>query len=74
MFRRYCNLSLILWRLSLTDAKAREMVARGSGIEQTRALAQQYADKAIEAVSIFPDSEAKSGLVEMCNKSLKRRK
>ncbi|KAK3063688.1 hypothetical protein LTS18_013561, partial [Coniosporium uncinatum] len=53
---------------------ARELVLRSSGLEQTRALAQEYVDKAIEAIAIFPDSEAKSGLEEMCTKVMKRRK
>ena len=47
---------------------------RSDGIEQTRALAQEYADKAIQAISNFPASEAKEGLLEMCEKATKRRK
>jgi hexaprenyl-diphosphate synthase len=31
-------------------------------------------DKAIEAISGFPESDAKEGLVEMCTKVMKRRK
>ncbi|KAK3173384.1 hypothetical protein OEA41_006713 [Lepraria neglecta] len=53
---------------------ARELVARSDGLEQTRALAQEYADKAAHAISKFPDSEAKDGLVEMCVNTMKRRK
>ncbi|KAK4690326.1 hexaprenyl-diphosphate synthase, partial [Lecanoromycetidae sp. Uapishka_2] len=53
---------------------ARELVARSSGLEQTRALAQEYADKAADAVSKFPDSEAKDGLLEMCIGAVKRNK
>ena len=53
---------------------ARELVAGSDGLEQTRALAQEYADKAAHAVSRFPDSEAKEGLIEMCVKTMKRRK
>jgi len=53
---------------------ARELVARSDGLKQTRALAQEYADKAAEAVSKFPDSEAKDGLLEMCVKTMKRKK
>ena len=49
-------------------------MARSSGLEQTRALAQEYVDKAIDAISFFPESEAKTGLVEMCTKVMKRRK
>ena len=53
---------------------ARDLVARSDGLERTRALAQDYADKAALAISGFPDSEAKEGLLEMCVKSTKRRK
>ena len=53
---------------------ARDLVTRSDGLEQTRALAQEYADKAADAVSNFPDSEAKDGLLEMCLKATKRRK
>lgn len=53
---------------------AKDLVARSDGIEQTRALAQDYADKAACAISGFPDSEAKEGLLEMCVKATKRRK
>lgn len=53
---------------------ARDLVSRSDGLEQTRALAQEYADKAAQAVSKFPDSEAKDGLLEMCEKTMKRRK
>lgn len=54
--------------------KARELVLRSDGLAQTRALAQEYADKATDAIREFPDSEAKEGLVEMCVKTMKRRK
>lgn len=50
------------------------MVYRSDGVEQTRALAQEYADKAMAAIGDFPDSEAKAGLLEMCEKTMKRRK
>ncbi|KAF2819567.1 decaprenyl-diphosphate synthase subunit 1 [Ophiobolus disseminans] len=54
--------------------KAREIVSASTGLEQTRVLAQEYVDKAIEAIEPFPESEAKAGLVEMCTKVMKRRK
>ncbi|KAK5693770.1 coq1 putative hexaprenyl diphosphate synthase [Elasticomyces elasticus] len=41
---------------------AREMVRRSDGIEQTRALAQEYVDTAARAISGFPDSDAKNVL------------
>ncbi|CAK7565689.1 MAG: coq1 putative hexaprenyl diphosphate synthase [Sporothrix epigloea] len=54
--------------------KAREIVLSTDGIEQTRALAQDYVEQAIAAISSFPPSEAKDGLVEMAIKTLKRQK
>lgn len=54
--------------------QARELVAKSDGVEQTRALAQEYADQAVAAIKDFPPSEAKDGLVEMCEKTMKRRK
>lgn len=56
------------------DSQAREIVHNSDGLEQTRALAQEYVDRAIDAVSAFPGSEAKDGLIETAMKSLKRRK
>jgi hexaprenyl-diphosphate synthase len=47
---------------------------QSDGIAQTRALAEEYADKAIAAISGFPDSEAKDGLIEMAIKTLQRQK
>jgi geranylgeranyl pyrophosphate synthase len=49
-------------------------VIQSNGIEQTRALAQEYADNAIASIKDFPDGEAKRGLEEMCAKVMKRRK
>ncbi|KAI0179819.1 hexaprenyl pyrophosphate synthase [Hypoxylon sp. FL1284] len=54
--------------------KARELVYQSDGIEQTRVLAEDYAEKAIMALQTFPDSEAKDGLIEMAMKTLKRQK
>ncbi|KAI7515844.1 decaprenyl-diphosphate synthase subunit 1, partial [Hortaea werneckii] len=54
--------------------KARDMVVASDGIEQTRALAQDYVDRAARAISILPDSDAKMGLIDMCSKVMKRRK
>ncbi|AEO60020.1 hypothetical protein MYCTH_2308814 [Thermothelomyces thermophilus ATCC 42464] len=54
--------------------RARNLVMQSDGIEQTRALAQDYADKAIASLSLFPESEAKDGLVEMAVKTLQRKK
>lgn len=54
--------------------QAREIVLASTGLQQTRALAQDYIDKAIDAISPFPESDAKNGLIEMCTKVLQRRK
>ena len=53
---------------------AREVVARTDGVEQTRALAQQYVDNAARAIQGFPNGEAKEGLLEMCIQTMRRRK
>jgi hexaprenyl-diphosphate synthase len=47
---------------------------QSDGIQQTRALAEDYAQRAIDAISAFPDSEAKNGLIEMAVKTLERKK
>ncbi len=60
--------------MMLMSDQAREIVVQSDGIEQTRALAQEYADNAARAISSFPDSEAKTGLLDMCSKVMKRRK
>lgn len=49
-------------------------MSRSDGLEQTRALAQDYADKATNAIRGFPDSEAKDELIEMCVRTMTRRK
>ncbi|KAI0389930.1 hexaprenyl pyrophosphate synthetase-like protein [Xylariaceae sp. FL0594] len=54
--------------------KARDLVIQSDGIEQTRALADDYVHRAISALDNFPDSEAKDGLVDMAVKVLKRQK
>ncbi|PVI00537.1 decaprenyl-diphosphate synthase subunit 1 [Periconia macrospinosa] len=54
--------------------KARAIVSSSTGLEQTRALAQEYVDKAIQSIAFFPESDAKDGLIEMCTKVMKRRK
>ncbi|KAL1310907.1 hypothetical protein AAFC00_001135 [Neodothiora populina] len=54
--------------------RARDLVIQSDGIEQTRAMAREYVDRARQAISSFPDSQAKSGLLEMCEKVMNRRK
>jgi hexaprenyl-diphosphate synthase len=63
-----------LYWVRADNSKARELVLKSDGLEQTRALAQGYVDRAVEAIQAFPDSEAKQGLEEMCSKVMKRRK
>ncbi|KEY73792.1 hypothetical protein S7711_03097 [Stachybotrys chartarum IBT 7711] len=55
-------------------ARARELVLSSDGLEQTRALAHDYAERAMSAIAGFPDSEAKDGLMEMAQKTIKRHK
>lgn len=50
------------------------MVLQSDGVEQTRALAQEYSEKAMAAIADFPDSEAKDGLMEMAEKTIRRQK
>ncbi|KAK4140442.1 isoprenoid synthase domain-containing protein [Dichotomopilus funicola] len=54
--------------------RARDLVMQSDGIQQTRALAEDYASKAISSLDQFPDSEAKEGLIEMAVKTLQRKK
>ncbi|KAI6874119.1 decaprenyl-diphosphate synthase subunit 1 [Hortaea werneckii] len=54
--------------------KAREMVVASDGIEQTRALAQDYVDRAARAIAILPDSDAKTGLIDMIDASVRLRR
>ena len=74
MSKRYTPSPILLRLLNNLASQARELVSRSDGLEQTRALAQDYADKATSAISGFPASEAKDGLMEMCVKTMKRRK
>ncbi|KAM3072091.1 coq1 putative hexaprenyl diphosphate synthase [Clarireedia jacksonii] len=55
-------------------SRARALVLQSDGLDQTRALAEEYANRAIAAIDAFPESEAKDGLVEMAVKTLNRRK
>ena len=54
--------------------QARDIVLQSDGLEQTRALASDYANKAMKAIAAFSDGKAKDALGEMCAKTLKRRK
>ncbi|KAF8461085.1 hexaprenyl pyrophosphate synthetase-like protein [Kalaharituber pfeilii] len=54
--------------------KAREYVANSDALLKTRQLAEQLSQNAINAISIFPKSEARMGLEDLAGKALKRRK
>ncbi|KAF2227812.1 putative hexaprenyl pyrophosphate synthetase Coq1 [Elsinoe ampelina] len=54
--------------------KARQIVLNSDGLAQTRALAQDFVERAKAAIAHFPDSDAKTGLVDMCSKVMNRRK
>ncbi|KAF3915189.1 Dimethylallyltranstransferase [Dactylellina cionopaga] len=54
--------------------KAWSMVQKSNGLERTRQLAESFSRKAIEAISIFPDSEAREGLEQIARKGLTRKK
>ncbi|KAI1002092.1 putative hexaprenyl pyrophosphate synthase [Podosphaera aphanis] len=54
--------------------RTRHLVLKSDGINKTRALAEQYANQAIESIESFPNSEAKDGLKEMAIKTIERRK
>lgn len=47
---------------------------KSDGLARTQALAESFCNKAIHAISEFPDSEAKAGLEQICLKGLTRRK
>ncbi|EWC47979.1 mitochondrial putative hexaprenyl pyrophosphate synthase [Drechslerella stenobrocha 248] len=54
--------------------KAWEMVQKSNGLQRTRELAESFSRKAIDAISSFPDSEAKEGLEQIARKGLTRKK
>ncbi|KAJ2906171.1 hexaprenyl pyrophosphate synthase [Zalerion maritima] len=53
---------------------AQTIVRQSDGIERTRQLAEDYANQAVMAISDFPDTEAKSALISMAEKTIKRKK
>ncbi|KAF9359325.1 coq1 putative hexaprenyl diphosphate synthase [Mortierella sp. AD094] len=50
------------------------LVLKSQGLAQTRKLAQIHCQKAIAAVSLLPDSQAKSALIQLTEKVLDRKK
>ncbi|KAI5806173.1 isoprenoid synthase domain-containing protein [Geopyxis carbonaria] len=55
-------------------AKARELVYASKGIQRTRELAHDFCTTARNAISAFPDTEARAGLEEVLNMVLTRKK
>ncbi|RKF59244.1 putative hexaprenyl pyrophosphate synthase, mitochondrial [Erysiphe neolycopersici] len=55
-------------------SRARHLVINSDGLNQTRALAESYAQKAIDSIRVFPQSDAKKGLEEMATKIVNRKK
>jgi len=53
--------------------KARDLVLRSSGVQRTRALAQEYADKAKEVLLDLPESEAKTALEVLAERVIGRK-
>ncbi|RHZ70844.1 hypothetical protein Glove_265g3 [Diversispora epigaea] len=54
--------------------KARELVYRSKGIEQTKLLAALHCEKAIAAISKLPESDARNALIQLTHKVLVRKK
>ncbi|KAF9109269.1 coq1 putative hexaprenyl diphosphate synthase [Mortierella sp. AM989] len=50
------------------------LVLKSQGLAQTRMLAQIHCQKAIAAISLLPDSQAKSALIQLTEKVLDRKK
>jgi len=47
---------------------------QSEGLDKTRALATKHAQSAVEALSIFPESESKDALIHLCYIVLSRNK
>jgi hexaprenyl-diphosphate synthase len=54
--------------------QARDLVRRSSGVERTRALAQQYVDKAREIAVLIPSSEAREALFALADMVISRKR
>jgi hexaprenyl-diphosphate synthase len=54
--------------------QARDLVRRSSGVERTRALAQQYVDKAREIASLIPTSDARDALLALADMVISRKR
>ncbi|POS83607.1 decaprenyl-diphosphate synthase-like protein subunit 1, partial [Erysiphe pulchra] len=70
-WKHYEELGILVGRKFANEgdvSRARHLVIHSDGLNQTRALAESYAQKAIESIRIFPQSDAKKGLEEMATK------
>jgi len=65
-----CHVSII--STDTQTFQARDYVRRSSGLERTRELAQDHADKAKEVLSHLPDSDAKNALSALSDRVVKR--
>ncbi|KAH6949397.1 hexaprenyl pyrophosphate synthase [Ilyonectria sp. MPI-CAGE-AT-0026] len=54
--------------------RACELILKSDGIEQTYVMAQEYIEKAISAIDIFPSSNAKDGLIDLAVQIIKPQK
>jgi len=53
--------------------KARDLVLRSSGVQRTRALAQEYANKAKAVLQDLPESEARTALEVLAERVIGRK-
>lgn len=53
--------------------KAHNLVHRSRGIDKTRDLARRHAQKAIEALDVLPNSEAKEALCVIAERIVDRK-
>lgn len=54
--------------------RTRYLVEQSDGVRQTELLAEEYSEKARSALNVFPDSDAKSALMELTVTMQKRKK
>lgn len=50
------------------------LLLKSRGLERTRLLAEEHAQKAVDALSVIPDSESKQALAHLCHLVLSRNK
>ncbi|OZJ02995.1 hypothetical protein BZG36_03131 [Bifiguratus adelaidae] len=54
--------------------KARMLVYESNGLAQTKSLAEDHCQKAIDIISVLPDSEAKTALIQLTQKVVSRKR